>query len=61
MRAAIVTVSERGQVEFEAYCQGLYEDGYILSSSSCGFVNSESYDFCDSWQAIFVDATPQTN
>ena len=28
--------------------------GYKLHSSYCGFVQSENYDFCSSWQAIFV-------
>jgi len=48
---------------FAEECCKLIEDGYTLSSSSCGFVNSEAYDFCDSYQAIFVkhDREPVTD
>lgn len=39
---------------FEQACQTMYEDGYEMASSSCGFVNSEIHDFCEMYQAIFV-------
>jgi len=50
----IKTVSKSIQGEFEDEVNSLLEDGFILSSSDCGFVNSESYDFCESWQAILI-------
>ena len=42
------------KTEFEKECNELVEDGYKLNSSSCGFVNSEAYDFCTIYQAIFI-------
>lgn len=60
----IVTVEKSSADEYEKACKMLIEMGYLLSSSSCGFVNSESYDFAlvtTLYQAIFVlpDATVQ--
>lgn len=40
--------------EFEKYAENLISQGFTLSSSHCGFVNSEEYDFCSSYQGIFV-------
>lgn len=48
----IITVSENAQSQFEYMVNGYLQDGYKILSTSCGFVNSESYDFCESWQAI---------
>lgn len=49
----IVNVSDED--EFIERCNDiLKDDDYRLSSSYCGFANSEAYDFCDSWMAIFV-------
>jgi hypothetical protein len=50
----LVTVSETDREEFESKCNQFIELGYKLSSSSCGFLNSEEYDFCESYQAILV-------
>jgi len=40
--------------EFEKECNELLAQGYTLSSSSSGVVNSEAYDFCNYFHAIFV-------
>ena len=48
----IVTISENSQSQFEAITNVYLQEGYKLSSSNCGFVNSEAYDFADVWQAI---------
>lgn len=40
--------------EFEREINKWLLQGYKVSSSSCGFVNSESYDFCTSFQAILI-------
>ena len=41
-------------VKFEFEVNSLLEDGYKISSTNCGFVNSERYDFCGSYQAILL-------
>jgi len=53
-RQKLVTVRNDGEGDFSAMCNSLLEVGYVLSSSCCGFVNSESYNFIDVWMAIFV-------
>ena len=50
----IKTISSSNQEEFENKVNDLLADGYVISSTSSGFVNSESYGFCDNWQAILV-------
>jgi len=39
---------------FENQLKELISTGYELKSSSVGFVNSEKYDFCGSYQALLV-------
>jgi hypothetical protein len=53
-RLPIVVINETGKDTFQKLCAKLVEDGYKLSSSSCGFVNSKEYDFQDAFFAIFV-------
>lgn len=48
----IVTVSANKQGYFEDQVNEYLQEGYKLSSSNCGFINSEAYDFVDVWQAI---------
>ena len=48
----IITVSENTQAQFEYIVNGYLQDGYKILSTSCGFLNSENYDFVDCWQAI---------
>lgn len=50
----VVAVELTDSDEFEKRCAELVSQGYKLSSSCCGFANSEAYNFCSSWQAIFV-------
>jgi len=50
----VVTVETNDCSVFETKCNEFIAQGYILDSSSCGFVPSEKYDFCGSWQAVLV-------
>jgi len=54
-RAPILVVETSDQAQFEEKCKQLFEADYKMVSSSCGFVNSEEYQFCSSYQAIFQD------
>ena len=40
--------------EFERESSKLIGLGYKISSSNCGFLNSERYDFCPYYQAILI-------
>jgi len=40
--------------KYKAQMNKLLAEGYRISSTSCGFVNSEQYDFCGMYQAILV-------
>lgn len=40
--------------KFEMHSDNLISQGFILSSSHCGFVNDSKYDYCSSYQAIFT-------
>lgn len=40
--------------EFEKDINELLVKGFKISSTSCGFVNSEIYDFCHCYQAILL-------
>ncbi len=51
----IKVIDENNGKVFESKCNELLKAGWVLDSSSCGFVNSEEYDFCSSYQAIFVE------
>jgi len=55
-RKPVVAVNTSYEDLFEKRCNNLISEGYRLSSSSCGFVQSKEYDFQSVWQAIFVDA-----
>ena len=59
--AKIIVLESSDTSAFECDCNRLKEAGYILRSSSCGFANSEKYDFCSSYHAIFekVDSPQQ--
>jgi len=39
---------------FKDRVNALRERGYEISSTACGFTNSEDYDFCARYQAILV-------
>jgi hypothetical protein len=40
--------------KFEKEVNDWLAKGYIISSTSCGFVQSEKYEFCTSYQAVLV-------
>lgn len=42
------------ETEFESTVNTYLEDDWKISSTSCGFINSENYDFCTSFQAILI-------
>ncbi len=48
----IVSLSDEDA--FTSEVNRLLSEGWQIHSSSCGFVNSESYDFCNSYQAIMI-------
>jgi len=50
----LLVVRTQDMSEFAKECNQYLEAGFTLVSSSCGFMNSEEYDFQDIWQAIFV-------
>lgn len=50
----IKVISTSDEDAFERRVNELLENGYKLSSSSCGFVDSEKYDYCSSYQAILI-------
>jgi hypothetical protein len=52
MTEKYVTISETCGVKFAKTLNELASDGYRVIASDCGFVDSESYEFCESWQAI---------
>lgn len=50
-----IKVIESSNLErFESQVQDLLNQGYIVSSTSCGFVQSEKYDFCSDFKAILI-------
>lgn len=53
-RLPIEVVEADNAPGFRAECDELVEHGYRLVAASCGFVNSEGYDFCSSYQAVFA-------
>ena len=54
MNEPVITIDTSDKVEFEALCAKAVAEGYKLKSCDCGFLDSESYNFCSSYQAIFV-------
>ena len=50
----VKTVESSDKVDFENACAELYKLGYVLSSSNCGFVDSQEYGFCSCYHAVFV-------
>jgi hypothetical protein len=50
----IQIVEKQDKDEFKKACDELLKRGYQLSSSSCGFVNSGEYNFCNVYQAVFI-------
>jgi len=52
--ADIRVISSTSKREFVRLVDELLNDGYMLSSSSCGFINSAQYDYINSFQAILI-------
>lgn len=50
----IKVINMSDETEFESVINDWLEDGWIISSTACGFINSENYDFCTSFQAILI-------
>ena len=50
----IKTIETYDKDKFEMYSDNLTSQGFILSSSYCGFVNDPKYDYCSVYQAIFI-------
>ena len=54
MKSSIKVIDMTDTKEFQNECNQYLKAGFRLSSSSCGFINSEQYEFCTSYQAIFI-------
>jgi hypothetical protein len=50
----IKVIDSCDSTKFEKEVNEFLSKGYIVSSTSCGFVPSEKYEFCSSYQAILV-------
>jgi|GEM_PF-5074274 len=50
----VVTVSQCDSNVFQDDCLKLINEGYVMSSSSCGTIDSAEYDYCETYQAIFI-------
>lgn len=48
----IKVIDDSDQKRFEKTVNELLKDSWKLVTASCGFINSEQYDFCDYYQAI---------
>lgn len=47
-------ISQSSESEFENMVNAYLKEGWKLSSTSCGFMNNELYNFADVYQAILV-------
>jgi hypothetical protein len=54
MSRPVITINESSEVEFERHCEKLVASGYKLVTASCGFADSEKYDYCGVWMAVFA-------
>ena len=54
-RPPVLTVSASEHRDFEERCRKLNEADYRMVASSCGIMNSDTYDFPTYLEAIFVD------
>lgn len=50
----VMIVEHADEEVFKQSCKEWVEKGYKVSSTSCGFINSEEYDYCDWYQAILI-------
>lgn len=54
MTEEIIVIEANSKTEFIGKVNFNLERGYRISSTSCGFVDSEEYDYCSIYQAILV-------
>ena len=47
--------------KFENEINQLLQDDYKILSTSCGFANSEQYDFCSFYHAILIKSDSNLN
>lgn len=52
--AEIKVISLSSESEFENMVNAYLKEGWKISSTSCGFINSESYDYGSVYQAILI-------
>ena len=50
----IETIESNDMAEFTSQVNTYLEEGWTISSTSCGFANSEAYEFCSIYQAVLV-------
>ena len=50
----VIVIDESSAEEFARLIDESILKGYKINSTNCGFVNSEKYDFCASYQAILI-------
>lgn len=50
----VITVTTHSEVDFQNECANAIQRGYRLVTASCGFADSEAYDFAQSWQAVLA-------
>ena len=53
-RSKLKVVESHDAGIFERECNALMNNGYIIHSSKCGVIDSEEYNYCSWYQAIFV-------
>lgn len=50
----IITINSSNEDDFTKTVNNALKKGYTISSTSCGFVNSEKYGFCGCFMAILI-------
>lgn len=50
----IKVINMTDEDEFQETVNDFLGKGWVISSTACGFINSETYDFCTSFQAILI-------
>ena len=50
----IKVVNMTDEDDFTKKVNGLLLEGFKISSTDCGFIQSEQYDFCSSYMAVLV-------
>lgn len=54
MNREIKVISSSSKIEFTEKVNQLLKQGWEISSTNCGFLNSESYGFQDVYQAVIL-------